>query len=656
MANGLGRKASHLHADDPANRPLLDALCRLVHLSGTRLALVAFFQVTAFFLTALVCHGELAKDRPSVRHLTEFYLMMSVGGMIGGMFNGLIAPVVPIPYVWEFSLAVVCACLFRPVMRDAGWTDEYVAGMIDEKKAPAPVPAAKIGKVQPKPVPLAHASVGATPKLARTMDFVLPAALCLLLLLLSMLFGESVYPKRGNGEQNPITRELYAFLLLGVPLAIAGFWYARPLRLGLGVAAIILFHGMMVGDTYLFGDRSYYGIIRVRKGDGAQVGKPGASYHSLMHGNIDHGMNFRRPGLDVAPTRETYESGELRTSDWGKKDKDYSRLASTYYHRYGPVGVIMERWNWSNAYWNWGQNEWHADARMPASLIGLALSDGQFGAVLPGASAMVHTWSEPPLATVGLGTGTMASYARPYQSIHFYEIDNHVKKLSLPESKKGKVYFTYLLDAEARGADVQVYLGDAYQRMRLDYYNVNDKGAATGKSIPPGGPDNYYKMMVVDAFSSDAIPTHLLTKEAFEMYFRKLAPDGILCVHTSNRYVDLPKVVVDTANALGFVARRGHDNSPFKSGGERTEHYTSEWVMVAREPKLLQPYLVEPRVGNKLYRQAMTEYNQRQAKQGFGSSPVAYWDDPPVSGRYIWTLDHSNLFNVLRSSRRADPE
>ena len=58
-----------------------------------------------------------------------------------------------------------------------------------------------------------------------------------------------------------------------------------------------------------------------------------------------------------------------------------------------------------------------------------------------------------------------------------------------------------------------------------------------------GGPDNFYHMMVVDAFSSDAIPAHLITKEAIEMYFTKLSEKGILCVHTSNRFVNLPKVV-----------------------------------------------------------------------------------------------------------------
>ena len=89
-------------------------------------------------------------------------------------------------------------------------------------------------------------------------------------------------------------------------------------------------------------------------------------------------------------------------------------------------------------------------------------------------------------------------------------------------------------------------------------------------------------MMVVDAFSSDAIPAHLLTKEAFEMYFKHLTQDGILCVHTSNRHVDLPLVVADVADSLGLVCKRGHFE-PADGNAVRPGATSSEWVMVARK-------------------------------------------------------------------------
>src|SRR5262249_21352923 len=126
--------------------------------------------------------------------------------------------------------------------------------------------------------------------------------------------------------------------------------------------------------------------------------------------------------------------------------------------------------------------------------------------------------------------------------------------------------------------------------------------------------EHFYHMMVVDAFSSDAIPAHLITTEAIGMYFEKLAPHGILCVHTSNKHVDLVPVVANAARhaqvdaidpvtgkfkidpttgekvkQTGLVCRSAHDVAPFDyqvnlvtTSGNNAGHYTSEWVMVAR--------------------------------------------------------------------------
>src|SRR5262245_40340568 len=117
----------------------------------------------------------------------------------------------------------------------------------------------------------------------------------------------------------------------------------------------------------------------------------------------------------------------------------------------------------------------------------------------------------------------MASYARPFQHVHFYEIDDQIRRLSQALPNPTNPYFTYLKGAEKRGANVQVLMGDARQRMALPYKNYDDYDAKKdAQNVPPGGPDNFYHMMVVDAFSSDAIPAHLLTKEAFQMYFKKL--------------------------------------------------------------------------------------------------------------------------------------
>jgi hypothetical protein len=178
-------------------------------------------------------------------------------------------------------------------------------------------------------------------------------------------------------------------------------------------------------------------------------------------------------------------------------------------------------------------------------------------------------------------------------------------------------------------------MGDARLRMALPYqnhYQKLDPGATPG-----GGPNNFYHMMVVDAFSSDAIPAHLLTKQAFELYFRKLVHEGVLCVHTSNRFVDLPKVVSAVADDLGLFHRRGHDNNEDHERG----HFTSEWVMVARRPEYILKKGGDAEF-DKEYRAALARKNRSDQ----------FWDQVAIDSRYVWTDDYYNLLSVVRWGSR----
>ena len=121
------------------------------------------------------------------------------------------------------------------------------------------------------------------------------------------------------------------------------------------------------------------------------------------------------------------------------------------------------------------------------------------------------------VGVIGLGVGTLAAWSRPGDVFRFYEIDPEVARLS----EGSRPVFTYLRDA--RG-EVSVSLGDG--RLVLE------------REAPQA-----FDVLVVDAFSSDAIPTHLLTREAFGVYLRHLAEGGVLAVHVTNRYVDLKPVV-----------------------------------------------------------------------------------------------------------------
>src|SRR5262249_59565528 len=118
----------------------------------------------------------------------------------------------------------------------------------------------------------------------------------------------------------------------------------------------------------------------------------------------------------------------------------------------------------------------------------------------------------------GLGTGTVAAFARPQQQWFFYEINPAVPRIARDPN-----YFTYLDDAERRGVRVQTVLGDA----RLSIASrplVHD-------------------LFIIDAFSSDAIPVHLLTREAWQVYLAKLSAHGIIAFHITNQFLDLTPVI-----------------------------------------------------------------------------------------------------------------
>jgi hypothetical protein len=593
-------------------------------------------HVLGFFATTMVCHGELAKDRPSTKHLTEFYLWMSVGGMLGGMFNALISPIV-FKKLWEFPLAIFAAGLVRPKMFETGLLDNFLAGIFEGQ---AETPTAKTGAKGPRAA-VSHGGAHASESLVTTLDFAWPVVILFLVL------GAYFIPFGNPNTQTETGRSFMLLVIFGVPLLVACALLTRPLRIGLGIGVVLLAHNFYLaqGDTSKFTSRSYFGAMSVKE---FTMGREGIdlSYRQLIHGHIDHGMNFLIPG---------------DKRDRGHPNKDLSRLATTYYHREGPVGRVMEKFNWFPDPPN--SNKYTADARMPASLVGSAIAQIGVGG-LP-TTTFETLWSEPPIATVGLGTGTMASYGRAYQHVHFYEIDNQVLRMSLHTAKtreikdakqydseiransKRDTWFNYLEQAIDRGCTVQVLMGDARLRMALPYQNhyldETDRG---------GGPNNFYHMMVVDAFSSDAIPAHLLTEEAFKVYFEKLTDEGVLCVHTSNRFVDLPKVVGAIAAKMeyeyidedgkkkksNYYCRRGHDNNTDRKQG----HYTSEWVMVAKKPA----YLFREGGDAEFINRYREDWGARQENKNRVFEE--FWTPVPVNDRYRWTDDYYNLLSVIR--------
>lgn len=127
------------------------------------------------------------------------------------------------------------------------------------------------------------------------------------------------------------------------------------------------------------------------------------------------------------------------------------------------------------------------------------------------------------VAILGLGAGSVACFPSPDRHFTFYEIDPAILKVAM-----NKELFTYLSDC---GSPYDVVMGDARLKM-------------------VEAPDHSFDMIFMDAFSSDSIPVHLLTKEAFDLYFRKLKPDGFIVIHISNRFMDLRPVLMAAADLM----------------------------------------------------------------------------------------------------------
>src|SRR5918998_1293650 len=386
-------------------------------------------HLLGFFVVAMVLHGEVARDRPPARHLTEFYLWVSVGGVLGGVFNALIAPVA-FDTVIEYPLMIIIACMFLPGLLLA----RLLRG---ERDVPSE---ARSGDEQQR---MTSSGSGRGRQLSLVLDFLLPLALGGLMVALGFAVDEGTF-------DSILDRPTVWQTFIGLGAGLACLWVAylssRPIRFGLGIALLIVAVTFANGETSLFEDRSFFGVYRVT-GDEQR--------HTLIFGNTNHGAQVFGSNPPV-PT--------------------------TYYDNTGPVGQAFDA--------------------LPEEVT-----------------------SQP--AVIGLGTGTMACYNQAGERMTFYEIDPLIEDIARDES-----LFTYLRDCPGQN---EVILGDA----RLSLAETSDE----------------YGIIVADAFSSDAIPVHLMTRKAIDLYFDKLQENGVLLIHISNRHLDLEPVLGNVAQDAGLACR-----------------------------------------------------------------------------------------------------
>jgi hypothetical protein len=230
-----------------------------------------------------------------------------------------------------------------------------------------------------------------------------------------------------------------------------------------------------------------------------------------------------------------------------------------------------------------------AQQRRPTSYYGI---DSGAGTVLlhhPRRRAANPAERNLNIGLVGLGVGTLATYGTDGDSMRFYEIDPQVEQVA-------REYFTYL---ESSKADVEVVLGDARISMQRE---LGESGS------------NNYDVLILDAFSGDSVPVHLLTEEAFDLYAKHLSDGGILAVHITNQYLDLSDIVRTAADRLGMYAIGVEDF------GERYYEDVHDWVLIGTNAEFLR---------SRQLRNHATEWDSDKPQDIF------------------WTDDFSNLFQVI---------
>ncbi len=201
------------------------------------------------------------------------------------------------------------------------------------------------------------------------------------------------------------------------------------------------------------------------------------------------------------------------------------------------------------------------------------------------------------VGVIGLGTGAMVCYATPQRRFTFYEVDPVVVQLA-----KTPEYFSYLT---ACGHDqFEIILGDG----RLQIAKAADQ---------------QFELLVLDAFSSDAIPSHLVTREAMQLYARKLKPEGVIAFHVSNRFLDLSLVLADLAADAGWSAVVRND-SP------RTDPEFDQWLAAGKADSTW--VALAPQSKSLDYLRATKRW--QELKPRHASRP--------------WTDDYSNLLGILK--------
>jgi len=520
----------------------------------------------ALFICCMVCHGELYRLKPEPQHLTSFYLVIAAGGALGGVLVALVAPHVFSDY-YELQWGLV---LCGGLLLVACARDRQPAGL----------------------------------KQTRWLAWVLPLAV--LAGLDRLLSGLVKQPS-----------DLFDGCLLGA-------------RIGGGIFLVFLAYLGLEGRAL---DRPGARIARASEPRSAAA--PAAGCGGLSPPERTPGETPGRPaGQDARATCAARSKGATRErrSGWSllvllfmpwaarQHFKDYQhwrRLACSWL-AIGLVVFAVGLWGQAHRFAHllvhrsrdfYGVLSILEDAKEDPDYHCLELMHGQTLHGLQFFHPMGATWptlyytdnsgvglalgalpkGARRIGLVGLGIGTLAAYARTNDYFCFYEINPEVQRLAASR-------FSYL--AHCRGK-VAFKLGDA--RLSLEHE-----------------PPQHFDLLALDAFSSDAIPVHLLTREAFELYARHLKTNGVIAVHISNKYLDLEPVLLNVAREFNY-GLAVIDTHP--AGPDKWWNMSATWALLTHNREILDTPAI------------------RQASR------------PPHQGSKklrLWTDDFTSLFQVLQ--------
>ncbi|MFH0975269.1 MAG: hypothetical protein V1874_05740 [Spirochaetota bacterium] len=448
------------------------------------------------FVCAMVCHGELARLKPEITQLTLFYLLVSTGGAIGGIFVAVAAPLLFSGF-WEFQIGLWLIALLIIIL------------LVREKES-------WIFRKYPWPAVLVFFTFVVLKWIWDKYDSIDSFSE-----FQSVLFNNGFFP----------------ILIFGILLLFAvDFIFNRKTGKKIpwiGVsslfASVIILGWTLAGDIQKMNQnalktaRNFFGVLSIQE---YNADDPSSHRLSMQHGRISHGIQYQ------AANRK--------------------KIVTTYYHRSSGIGrAIITHPKYTHE-------------------------------------------KNIRIGVVGLGAGTLAAYGRPGDYFRFYEINPHVAEASFGKMAS----FSFLNDCKGK---VDLVMGDARISMERELRENKRQN---------------FDVLAIDAFSSDSIPVHLLTKEAIDIYFQHLNRDrGILALHITNRHLNLQPIVSQLSDSIGLKTVLIDDNTT------TTGEWKNTWMLLSKNRKILQSTLI----ANAL------------SKMGKNNKKFRPWTD-----------DYSNLFQIIK--------